>query len=359
MERFQLSLARELTARGHAVAVFALRGDGVLRSEFAACCDRADVLPPAAGGLPGLWWPTPLKAALRAFRADVVHSVSGVWLASSRAAQSADRTAMVQAQHGREPRLGPRERLVLRLASRRTHAVVAVSEEVAWEVAHLAPAAPTPVLIANGLPLPAFRHGVDRSARAAWSLPPDAFVIGCLARFDAVKNLPLLLRGVAALHTARPELNTHLLLAGDGAEREALERLTHELGIAARVRMPGMVANPGAVLSVLDVCVLTSTTEGTPMSLIEAMALGVPVAASAVGGIPALFEHGASGRLFPSMDEAGLMQALQSVAEGDADTASRVTRARAFVEQTFEIGAVASRYEAVYAEAMQAARASV
>jgi glycosyltransferase involved in cell wall biosynthesis len=358
MERFQLSLARELTARGHALAVYALRGDGALRHEFAAVCGRAEVLPPAARGPVGLWWPTPLTMALRAFRADVVHAVSGVWLATARAAECAAGTAMVQAQHGREPRLGARERLVLRLASRRTHAVVAVSDEVAQEAARVAPFAPAPELIANGLPLPALRHGVERSARGHWCIPQDAFVVGCLARFDAVKNLPLLLRGVAALHAARPALNTHLLLAGDGAERVALQQLAQQLGIGSRVHMPGMVSDPGAVLSVFDVCVLTSTTEGTPMSLIEAMALGVPVAASAVGGIPALLEAGAAGRLFPSQDEAGLVQALLSVADDTTGTASRIARARSFVEQTFEIGAVASRYEAVYERALQRCRAA-
>lgn len=265
---------------------------------------------------------------------------------------------MVQAQHGKEPRLGARERFVLGLASRRTHAVVAVSDEVAREAAQVAPFAPEPVLIANGLPLAAPRHSVERASRARWSIPQDAFVIGCLARFDAVKNLPLLLRGLAALHERRPGLNAHLLLAGDGAERASLEHLAHQLGVASRVHMAGMVSDPGAILAVLDVCVLTSTTEGTPMSLIEAMALGVPVAASAVGGIPALFEHGASGRLFPSQDEAALVQALESVADDEAGTAVRVSRARTFVEQTFEIGAVTSRYEDVYRRAMRYARRS-
>lgn len=357
MERFQLSLAQRLTELGCFVNVVSLRGGGALRAAFEAVgATTGEVVEPRGGHL-SLISPNALAAHLRAQRADVVHSVSGVWLPSARAARLAGNLGLVQAQHGREPRRGWRDRLVLWLASRDTHELVAVSHEVIGDTLALSGARSIATqLIANGLPLPRPRETVDREARDGWGLPRDSFVVGCLARFDAVKNIPLLVRAVAALHARRPDLNVHLVLAGDGAEMGTVRAEVARTRLEGRVHLPGMIADPTALLRVVDACVLASSTEGTPMSLIEAMALGVPVLATKVGGIPELLAQGKAGRLVVPDDEAALGLGLAQLHDDAQVTRALAQAARIRVEQVYDINAVADRYIDCYERAIRAAR---
>ncbi len=359
MERFQLSLAQRLVALGHTVSVVSLRGGGALRSAFEGVGAHTAQLTETRQGPLALLFPEILAAHLRTERSDVVHSVSGVWLPSARAARLGGRIGFVQAQHGREPRRGLQDKLVLRLAARATHQLVAVSQEVIDDTLALTGARSLSThLIANGLQLASPREQVNREAREVWGVPRDAFVVGCLARFDAVKNLPLLVQAVALLHARRPELNLHLILAGDGAEADAVRAQVVSARLESRVHLPGMINDPAALLGVLDACVLASRTEGTPMSLIEAMALGVPVLATSVGGIPELLGQGSAGRLVAPGDAESLAEGLMQLHDEVETTRMLARAARERIERVYDINAVTDRYLECYARAMRAARGS-
>jgi len=132
-------------------------------------------------------------------------------------------------------------------------------------------------------------------------------LVGAVGRLSTEKGFDGLIRAFAQL---RP--STHLLILGEGPERERLTRLADTVGVSSRVLMPGFVP-ARSYLSHFDIFVLPSHTEGLPISLLEAMAAGRPIVATRVGGVPQLLAEGAHGRLVPPGDEARLVSNLRSL----------------------------------------------
>jgi glycosyltransferase involved in cell wall biosynthesis len=135
-------------------------------------------------------------------------------------------------------------------------------------------------------------------ARHRLGLAPEAVVIGWIGRLSAEKGPDLAVRAIAALPAP-----ASLSFLGDGPERQAVSRLAHDLGVAGRIRWHGNVPGAGTLLRAFDAVLLSSRTEGTPMVLLEAMAAGVPVVATAVGGVPAALIPGAGTLVEPGSGE--------------------------------------------------------
>lgn len=129
-------------------------------------------------------------------------------------------------------------------------------------------------------------------------------VIVCLANLRPVKNHPVLFQAIHHLHEAGQPC--HLWLVGEGEQRPRLERLSHELGLQGHIRFLGHRLDIPAILADSQVMVLPSQWEGLPGSVMEGMAAGLPVVASAVGGLPELVLDGVSGFLLPPNDPQAL-----------------------------------------------------
>ena len=123
----------------------------------------------------------------------------------------------------------------------------------------------------------------------------------------------------------------HLALVGDGPERARLESLARTLGVASRVHFTGFLSELETVYPDLDLVVNSSRNEGTPVALIEAMAAGIPVVATSVGGSPDLLQGGALGDLVPAGDPEALARALERALRRRDETDSRTHAARAAV----------------------------
>src|SRR5690606_15548443 len=104
-----------------------------------------------------------------------------------------------------------------------------------------------------------------------------------------------------------------LLMVGDGPDRAALEALARELDINARVIFTGFKTKPADFLAALDLFLLSSFTEGTSMTLLEAMSLGIPAVVTDVGGNPEIIEQGSTGLLTPSDDDRSFADAMLSL----------------------------------------------
>jgi glycosyltransferase involved in cell wall biosynthesis len=184
----------------------------------------------------------------------------------------------------------------------------------------------------------------DRAAaRRALGLPTDGFAVGWLGRLSHEKGPDVLLE-------ALPHLSDLPLVAsvvGDGAMRAALETRARGLGLNGRIRWHGALANGAGVLRAFDVCVLSSRTEGTPMVLFEAIAAGVPVVVTAVGGMPDVVSPTQAVLVSPD-DPAALAAAIRSVYEDPAMARERACRAHARVERDFAVAPWLERYEAIY-----------
>ncbi len=216
-------------------------------------------------------------------------------------------------------------RISERLLARVTDRVVTISprqREAIIERFRIAPASRVCV-VPLGLDLRSFQavNGVDRRFRQSLGFPADSFLLGCIGRLVKVKDVGTLLDALALASGKAPELR--LVVVGDGPEREGLERRARMPDLAGRVAFTSWRRDLPFVYGGLDAVVLSSRNEGTPVALIEAMAAGRPVVATAVGGVPDIVEHGRTGLLVPPQDPQALASALAALAES-ADLRARM-----------------------------------
>jgi glycosyltransferase involved in cell wall biosynthesis len=203
------------------------------------------------------------------------------------------------------------------------------------------------VAIPAGVDLGEFPARSDDAVAIRRGLGLSRPVIGSVAMFRGSKGHAHLLDAFDRLHARHP--SARLLLVGDGIRRAWVEGLARDRGLADAVVFAGFRSDVPALLSAMDCFVLASTrTEGVPQSLLQAFAAGVPVVASAIGGIPEVVKDGETGILVPPENAPALALAIESVL-GDASNAARRSRAaRRLVEERFSHGAAVCRLLALY-----------
>ena len=238
-----------------------------------------------------------------------------------------------------------------RVTSRLAHRIVAVSQAIARDLVerYRIDAART-VVVRNGIDAWAFRPARDAAAvRAEMRVPGGRRVVVMAGRMTPQKGWDVLLEAAARLQPVRDDL--FWLLVGDGPLRPALARRASELGV--RACFAGARGDMADVLGCADVVVLASRSEGLPFTLLEAMALGKPVVATRVGGVPEVVEDGRSGRLVPPDDPAALAGAIAAVLDAP-DAVAMGARGRARVESAFTLDSMVRGIERVYATALHA-----
>ncbi|MBC2670413.1 glycosyltransferase family 4 protein [Novosphingobium piscinae] len=180
---------------------------------------------------------------------------------------------------------------------------------------------------------------------------PGEFWVGTLAGLRAVKNLPRLVRACAALPEA-----WHLVIVGEGPEREAIRAEALRLGIGHRLHLPGFVPDPASVVGLFDLFALSSDSEQFPISVVEAMAAGLPVVSPAVGDVAGMVAAENRPFVVDPGNEAALAAALATLA-ADAprrEAIGRANRARAVAD--YDEAAMVAAYRAVYGAALGTGR---
>ncbi len=287
-----------------------------------------------------------LRRVMREFQPDVIHTHSYVLRYSLPAGLAMGKPAMVHTVHN----LAAKEtdftgRLLHRLAFGRTVSAVAVGEEVRRSYREWYGAEPE-AAIRNGIDTAAyFRPGTRQRWRAGHGFQDDDFLAVSVGRLDPQKN-PLGL--IDAFELAfRNDRRGHLLLAGDGSLREAAERRAAERGVGARVHFLGVQAEIADVLAASDLFVLSSDWEGTPLAVMEAMAAGLPVVATAVGGVPELVSEGETGLLAPAGDMQAFAGALSRLAAEPGMCAAMAGAAR-IRSQKFSVETMVAEYASLF-----------
>jgi glycosyltransferase involved in cell wall biosynthesis len=191
------------------------------------------------------------------------------------------------------------------------------------------------------------RSGRTRTGPPAGS---DEVIVGYVGRLVPIKDLDTLVRGVALARARLPQIR--LVIAGDGDERRALEARVTELGLEGRVDFLGWRSDLAALYQSMDVFVLTSINEGTPVSLIEAMAAGVPVVASSVGGVPDVVEDGVTGVLVPPRQPEAVAAAIVSAVRQPERASVMAARARRSVRDRFDSARLVQETEAMYRQTL-------
>lgn len=204
-------------------------------------------------------------------------------------------------------------------------------------------------VIPSGVDTDRFAPGRDRvAAKANLGLSPSTIVIGTVGRLEPRKGTDTLLAAVAALRAEHP--NVALVVVGEGPLRAELAARAEQLGIASVVRFLGDRTDVDEILAALDVFVLPSRTEGMSNALLEAMAMGLPVVATAVGGTPEVIGDGRSGLLVPADDAAAMTAAIGRVLADPAHGRGLGEAARAVVEERYGARSMVRRLEGIYAQ---------
>lgn len=247
----------------------------------------------------------------------------------------------------------PLFRRMLRWTDALVDCVTAVSELVAQEHIRLGTVGKDKVrVVHNGVDEDRLRFGAEpavQALREQLQLRPEQRVVLSVGRLETEKNYSLLLRAFATL--CRHDPTYRLVIVGDGSLRTRLAHEAVELGIDDSVRFPGMLDPVAPAYQLADVFVLSSDIEGLPLVVLEAMAAGVPMVLTSVGGIPGVVEHGVTGWLVPPGDSAALVDGIRHMLSlPDTERARFVFDARAVFRKRFSVEQMTRETVALYDE---------
>lgn len=330
-----------LRERGVRVVLAAQPGSRIRREAERVAVETVEVAMRAAWDLPAMFR---LARVVRQEKIDVVHTHSSIDAWVGGCAARLCNVPVVRSRHVSIPIRASFNPVYTRLADRVLTSGEAIRSlvlagGVRAEAVRAAPA---------GVDLADFAAG-GRSEALLREFGPERPVLGSIAMFRGSKGHPHLLD---AFQRLRPEFpQAQLLLVGDGIRRAWVEELARDRGLAPAVRFPGFRRDVADLLRFMDCFVLASTrTEGVPQSLLQAMAVGVPVVASAIGGIPEAIVDGETGLLIPGEDPAALAAAIGAVLRDPATARRRAQAARMLVERRYSRDACIDRLLTLYGE---------
>ncbi len=249
-------------------------------------------------------------------------------------------------------------RSVERMLAKITDRIVTISVSQQTDIAdRFAIASPRKtVVVPLGLELEPFLKlsGPEPDAKRRWSFDADAVVFAYVGRFVPIKGLDALLEAFASAARSSPRLR--LLMVGDGELRPFLEAQAKSLGVDTAVRFTGWQSDLPSIYAAADAVVLNSLNEGTPVAAIEAMAAGLPVIATSVGGVPDLVQDGRNGLLVPPRQADRMARAMLALA-GDPTLRKRLgTTARLDVRERYAAERLVSEIAELYRNALRVKR---
>ena len=298
------------------------------------------------GNDPRLVWS--MRRVFREFRPHIVHTHSwGTLIEGMLAAKLARVPVVVHGEHGTR-QTKRRQVLVQRFVWKRVDQLLSVSSRLAESLVREVGIEPERIhTIRNGVDLSRFGRVARGDARRSLGLDDQSVVLGTVGRLVEVKDHSTLLRAFALV--ARECRRAVLLLAGEGPLGTALEAQARELDIADRVRFLGHRPDVERVLAALDVFVLSSLSEGMSNTILEAMASGVAVVATAVGGADELVVEGVTGLLVPRRDPEAMAAAMLSITTDDVVRRRMAIAGYERAQAEFALQRMVMEYENLYA----------
>ena len=348
-ERHVVDLASALHRKGYEVEVACSITDGLSRPLEEAGVPVRPLTRRLVKRRVSLAYVRGVKKLLREGRFDLVHAHIYASAVAAAIATRGTGLPLVITEHTEASWQNRWARRCSRWTYRRARRIIAVSTPIERRLIERDGVPPQLVTLIPNAVIPAS----DEPPDVAGALPDgwlEGPLVGVVARLQPEKGVATFLKAAAHVSKISPEVR--FLVVGDGPLREELLDLVGRVGLRERVRFLGYRADARALTGLLDVLVVPSLTEGSPLIVLEAMAARVPVVASAVGGIPDQVRHGEEGVLVPPDDPDALAGALGALL-GDPDHAHRLGEAgRRRTENEFSHEALVRRIEAVYRAAL-------
>jgi glycosyltransferase involved in cell wall biosynthesis len=223
-----------------------------------------------------------------------------------------------------------------------TH-LIAVCQEAYMQALAMGVSPDRVTLIHNGVDLDVFRPSerVRSAFRASQGIPPEAPVVGFVGRIDVEKGPDQFLQAAQVIHAEAPR--AHFVLVGAGHQYDRMQQMAGELGLSEVTHFAGLWPDTSKVYPGIDLLLQTSRIEGTPLSLLEAMACELPVVALGVGGVPEIVEEGRTGMLVSPGDWRGVGQRAIDLLEHPARMAAMGQAARSRVRSHFDLRAMVAQ----------------
>ena len=355
VEKYVVDLANRLDCQKFSVVIFTFR-EGELAASVGKDVKIINLGKKRKGN--DFLLPFRLGRSLRKENIDVVHSNNwSTFLETVMARRMAAVPLHIHAQHGVEMndseafsnwKRNKRNR-IRQICSFFTDRLVAVSKATStfmcqeWRVSEH-----NVQLIYNGVDLDLFniKSSQRNFLRNLINIKENDCVIGSVGRLMQVKNYPCLVKSFAKCQKKQPRLK--LLLVGDGPEKENVQVLTKELNVENNVILLGRRSDVQELLTVMDIFVLPSFSEGVSLALLEAMACGLPVIATDVGGNPEVVEHNNCGYLVKSDNPEDMANAINKLISQPEKTRGFANTARKRVETMFSMKTMVTSYENLY-----------
>ncbi|MGI4848400.1 MAG: TIGR03088 family PEP-CTERM/XrtA system glycosyltransferase [Janthinobacterium lividum] len=326
---------------------------------FAARLGRSDVELVSLDKPPGLGLATHRKfwQLLRRLRPAIVHTYNLSALEYNVTAALAGVPVRIHAEHGRDagdPEGKNKKHNALRRAvDRFVDAYVPVSADLQrWLKEVIGVADSKNQVINNGVDTDHFSPACAPGPAAAlpWPAPDGQYLIGTVGRIQDVKDHSGLVKAFIALRAALPAAQSplRLMIVGDGPLLPALKRQVHDAGLDDFVALPGARTDIAELMRSFSVFAMSSIAEGTPVTILEAMACGLPIVATRVGGIPEVVSDHENGTLVPASDPAALAAALADYYLQPSLAMNHGAAGRARVVRDNSITAMVAGYAALY-----------
>jgi glycosyltransferase involved in cell wall biosynthesis len=258
---------------------------------------------------------------------------------------------IIHTEHGRAKPDPIMDRAIDAVAARRNDVVVAVSESLRDQLVgtHIA-AESRVVVIPNGVETSALRPRNDDGAlRRELGISPDVDLLGSIGRLQPIKGYDVMIDAFAYLlgdwHGDKAPV---LVVAGDGSERQGLERAIADRGLRRHVHLLGWRNDIESLLSAFALFTMSSRSEGTSISLLEAMSSGLCPVVTDVGGNRAVLGDQLAHRLVPANDPHALKAAWDDALRDPARRRTDASLARERIESAFGLRATVAKYEALY-----------
>ncbi|MBL4763617.1 MAG: glycosyltransferase [Gammaproteobacteria bacterium] len=256
-------------------------------------------------------------------------------------------TPIIFTEHGRfhPDSSSPKRKLINPLLQLRTAAITAISKATKQALVEFENFNEQKIdVIYNGIEDTVVTPSA--SLRTELGINSDDIVFGTISRLDPIKNQTMMLRAFKQAKDANNKLR--LLIVGDGPSKKELHDLTKELELTDSVIFTGFQPNPQAYLALMDVFLLPSFSEGTSMTLLEAMSFSIPSIATSVGGTPEILKHQSTGILSESDDTNELTQAMTALTEDPTLRVEYGKNARNRYETKFPLAVMTKNYQILY-----------
>ncbi|MCI0416746.1 glycosyltransferase [bacterium] len=293
-----------------------------------------------------------LSKFLRQWNADLLHCHLPLAGIVGRLAARADSLPVVYTEHNVLERYHSWTRRANLLTWNLQKHVIAVSHEVSSSIGlHAGKSVPVTV-VQNGIPVDLFSPtGFDRARiRNQWGIPDQSPLIGTVAVFRAQKDLHTWLEAARILNRLHPD--THYMIVGDGQLREEIHDFARLLNLNEVVHFTGLQENVAPYYSAMDIYMSSSIFEGLPLTILEAMAMRLPVVATSVGGIPEVVNEGETGFLVAPRSPQPLADKLSILLDQPDLRKQMGDKARTVAEERFSMERMVRHLEEIYIEVL-------